>query len=108
MKMIQAIIRTEKFKEVEQTLEKSGFSSLTTAMVMGRGQQKGLQVGSTHYNILPKQMIWVIVQDDQVEKAIDVISSCAATGSIGDGKIFILDVLDTVRIRTREAGEKAI
>lgn len=104
MKMIQAVIRTEKFRDVEQEMEKSGFSSLTTTMVMGRGQQKGIQVGATHYNILPKQMIWLVVNDNEVEKAVDVISTSAGTGNIGDGKIFVLDIVDAIRIRTKETG----
>lgn len=104
MKMIQAVVRTEKFRDVEQAMEKAGFSSLTTTMVMGRGQQKGIQVGSTHYNILPKQMIWLVINDDEVEKAVDVITASAETGSIGDGKIFVLDIVNAIRIRTKESG----
>ncbi|HAK89758.1 MAG TPA: nitrogen fixation protein NifD [Nitrospiraceae bacterium] len=108
MKMIQAVIRTERFKTVEEALDKSGYSSLTTTMVMGRGHQKGLQVGSTHYTTLPKQMVWVVVEDDQVEKAVDIIATAAETGNIGDGKIFVLNVADVIRIRTRERGASAI
>lgn len=89
-------------------MEKAGFSSLTTTLVMGRGQQKGIQVGSTRYNILPKQMIWLAVNDDEVERAVDVISKAAETGSIGDGKIFVLDVVDAIRIRTKESGTTVI
>lgn len=108
MKMIQAIIRTEKFKSVEEQLEKSGFSSLTTTIVMGRGVQKGLSIGSTHYTTLPKQMLWVVVEDKDVEKAVEIIANSAETGNIGDGKIFILDVEDVIRIRTRERGASAL
>jgi nitrogen regulatory protein P-II 1 len=108
MKMIQAVIRTEKFREVEVALGKAGFSGLTTTTVMGRGNQKGLQVGATHYSTLPKQMVWVVVEDDQVGKAVDVITTIAETGNIGDGKIFVLDVVDAVKIRTKEKGSSAL
>lgn len=104
MRMIRAIIRPEKVEDVVNALEKEGFISLTKIDVFGRGKQKGIQVGSTVYDELPKVMLMIVVENEQMEKAINVIEDSARTGSIGDGKIFVTGVDETYTIRTGEKG----
>ena len=108
MKMIQAIIRPEKLKEVEDALMQAGFPGLTTTPVLGRGRQKGINVGSVHYDKLPKHMIWVVVPENRENEAVRIIQEKGSTGAIGDGKIFILDVDRVMRIRTKEQGEEVL
>jgi len=104
MRMIRAIIRPEKVEDVVNALEKEGFISLTKIDVFGRGKQKGIQVGSIVYDELPKVMLMIVVENEQVKKAINVIEDSARTGSIGDGKIFVTAVDETYTIRTGEKG----
>ncbi len=112
MKKIEAIVRPTKLEEVKTSLEDAGFSSLTIVDVKGRGQQKGIiqQWRGQEYRVdtLPKLKIDLIVNDEDVDKAIDIIVSSARTGNIGDGKIFVLPVEKVVRIRTGERDGKAI
>lgn len=97
---------------MKASLEDAGFSSLTIVDVKGRGQQKGIiqQWRGQEYRVdtLPKLKIELIVNDEDVDKAIDIIVSSARTGNIGDGKIFVLPVEKVVRIRTGERDGKAI
>ncbi|MDW7999336.1 MAG: P-II family nitrogen regulator [Thermodesulfovibrio sp.] len=102
MKMIRAFIRPEKEQEVVLALEGAGYPSLTKMPVFGRGKQKGLQVGPVHYDELPKTLIMMVVEDEDVEKVIDIIQNKARTGFIGDGKIFISPVERAFTIRTGE------
>jgi len=104
MKMVRAIIRREKEYEVILKLEASGFSSLTKVHVFGRGKQKGLTVGSVHYDELPKVMLMMVVNDEDVDKIVGIISETARTGSIGDGRIFISPVEEAYTVRTGERG----
>ena len=104
MKMIRAIIKPEKVEEVVNALEKEGIISLTKVDVFGRGKQKGIQVGSSIYDELPKVMLMIVVEDAEVEKAIDVVGDNARTGNIGDGKIFVSAVDEAYTIRTGEKG----
>ena len=112
MKKIEAIIRPTKLEEVKASLENAGFNSLTIVDVKGRGQQKGIiqQWRGQEYRVdtLPKLKIDLIVNDEDVDKAIDIIVSSARTGNIGDGKIFVLPVEKVIRIRTGERDGKAI
>lgn len=112
MKKIDCIVRSNKIEEVKSALEEAGIFGLTTEPVRGHGRQQGrteLYRGSTYsINLLPKARIEVIVSDEQVERAIDAIVAAARTGEIGDGKIFISDVIDVIRIRTGERGEAAL
>jgi len=103
MKMIRAFIRPEKEQEVVQALEGSGFPSLTKMPVFGRGKQKGLQVGPVHYDELPKTLIMMVVNDDDVTKVINLMMDKARTGFVGDGKIFVSPVETTYTVRTGEA-----
>jgi len=112
MKKLDCIIRVNKLEEVKAALEEAGIVGMTTEPVRGHGRQQGrteLYRGSTYsINLLPKARIEVVVRDDQLEQAIEVISDVARSGEIGDGKIFVADVLDAIRIRTGERGETAL
>ena len=100
MKMIKAVIRPEKEFDVIRGLEKEGFYSLTKLDVLGRGKQKGVQVGSAIYDELAKLMLIIVVEDKDVPKLIQTIQECAKTGNFGDGKIFVSDVKEAYTIRT--------
>lgn len=100
MKMIRAIIRPEKEDDVIKSLEDSGFPSVTKVDVLGRGKQKGIQVGTAVYDELAKTMVMVVVEDDQLERATQAITNSAKTGNFGDGKIFITPVESAITIRT--------
>lgn len=104
MKMIRAIIKPEKAEDVIDALEKEGFISLTKIDVFGRGKQKGIQVGSTVYDELPKVMLLIVVKDEKLKDAIHTIEDNARTGNIGDGKIFITAIDEAYTIRTGEKG----
>ena len=108
MKMIRAVIRPEAVDKVADSLETGGFTALTRIEVFGRGKQKGIKVGNVVYDNLPKTMLMLVVGDDDVEKAVKIIEDGARTGNIGDGKIFILDLPECIRIRTGETGKAAI
>ncbi len=112
MRKIEAIIRPMKFEEVKSALTDAGFVSMTVMEVRGRGQQKGLvqQWRGREYcvDLLPKTRIEVVVSERDVDKVVEVIQNTAATGSIGDGKIFVIPVERTIRIRTGEEDGEAI
>jgi len=92
MKMIRAIVRPEKEEEVVLALERAGIVSLTKMDVLGRGQQRGIQVGATIYDELPKVQLMIVVEDAQVDAALTAIEAGAKTGQRGDGKIFVSPV----------------
>ncbi len=104
MKMIRAIIRPNKEEKVVEHLEKDGFYSMTKMNVFGRGKQKGIRVGTVCYDELPKVMLMLVVNDEEVTKAVNVIQNSARTGNIGDGKIFVTDVSEAYTVRTGETG----
>lgn len=104
MKMIQAIVRPEAADNVAEGLADAGFVSLTKIPVFGRGKQKGITVGTTHYDELPKTMILMVVEDANVDSALKMIQSKAYTGNFGDGKIFISPVDEAITVRTGEKG----
>lgn len=112
MKKIEAIIRPHKLDEVQEALSEAGFAGLTVSEVRGYGRQKGHKevYRGTEYNInfVPKVKIELICSDDKLEKAIEIIINVGKTGQVGDGKIFIYDVKDAIRIRTGESGEAAL
>ena len=112
MKQIECIIRPAKLEEVKEALGKYGIKGMTVTNVIGCGLQQGkteVYRGNTYtINLLPKVKLEVVVPDSSVDQIIDIIVENARTGEIGDGKIFISDLLNTVRIRTGETGEKAI
>ena len=105
MKLIRAMIRPEREELVVEALERAGIVSLTKMDVLGRGQQRGVQVGATVYDELPKVQLMIVVDDAKVDAAIDAIEAGARTGQYGDGKIFISPVDAAYTIRT---GQKTI
>lgn len=104
MKMVRAIIRPNKEEKVVENLEKEGFVSLTKMNVFGRGKQKGIRVGTVCYDEIPKVMLMLVVEDSEVQKAVNIIQNSARTGNIGDGKMFVTDVLEAYTVRTGREG----
>ena len=112
MKKIEAIIKPFKLDEVKEALHEVGIQGITVTEAKGFGRQKGhteLYRGAEYVvDFLPKIKIEVVVVDDQAQAAIEVIQNAARTGRIGDGKIFVSDIAEVVRIRTGECGAAAI
>ena len=112
MKKIEAIIKPFKLDEVKDQLNEKGAFGITVTEVKGFGRQKGhteLYRGAEYIvDFLPKTKLEVVVKDGQLEEIVGVITKAAQTGRIGDGKIFVSDLQDVIRIRTEERGEDAI
>ena len=112
MKKIEAIIRPEKVDDVRKALEKAGYPGMTITEVEGHGKQKGVtrqwRGESYKVDLLPKVKLELAVSDKDVDKIVSTISSAAKTGATGDGKLFISDLKEAVRIRTGERGEEAL
>ena len=112
MKKIEAIIKPFKLDEVKEALHEVGLQGLTVTEAKGFGRQKGhteLYRGAEYVvDFLPKVKIEVVMEDALVERAIEAIQKAARTGRIGDGKIFVLNVEEAIRIRTGERGSDAI
>jgi nitrogen regulatory protein P-II 1 len=112
MKKIEAIIKPFKLDEVREALQEIGIQGLSVTEVKGFGRQKGhteLYRGAEYVvDFLPKVKIEVVLSDDMADAAIDAIIEAAKTDKIGDGKIFISDISQAIRIRTRESGEDAL
>lgn len=112
MKKIEAFIRAEKLEDIKEMLEKYSLNGMSVFQVMGCGKQKGwtefVRGTEVDYNFLPKLKIELVVMDEQAEGVISYILEKAYTGEYGDGKIFISDIQDAIRIRTQERGTDAI
>jgi nitrogen regulatory protein P-II 1 len=112
MKKVEAIIKPFKLEEVKEALNTLGIQGMTVSEVKGFGRQKGhteLYRGAEYIvDFLPKVKIEVVVKDEILEKVLEAVTEAAKTGRIGDGKIFVSPVEDTIRIRTGETGEEAI
>jgi len=112
MKKIEAVIKPFKLDEVREALSEIGVTGLTVTEVKGFGRQRGhteLYRGAEYVvDFLPKVKVTLIIGDTAVDRAIEAIIKAARTGKIGDGKIFVTDVAQVVRIRTGESGEQAI
>lgn len=114
MREMIIIIRPEKLEKVKQILDEAGLGGISITSVMGCGSQRGLEEGpvmqgmKTSVNLLPKIRVQIVVEDDQVEDIITDLRDRVATGHVGDGKIFIRDIEDAVRIRTGERGSRAL
>jgi nitrogen regulatory protein P-II 1 len=112
MKKIEAIIKPFKLDDVKSALHELGVQGMTVIEAKGHGRQKGhteLYRGAEYViDFLPKVKIEVVVTDDQVADAVAAIQKAAQTGKVGDGKIFVSDVLEVIRIRTGETGSQAI
>ena len=112
MKLVTAIIKPFKLDDVREAISEIGIDGLTVTEVKGFGRQKGhteLYRGA-EYNIdfLPKIKIEIVIADEKLDEAIDIIQKISNTGKIGDGKIFVFSVEKAIRIRTKEENEKAI
>lgn len=109
MMKVEAIVRPESLQTIIERLDELGHSGITKTEVEGHGRQKGIveQFRGKEYRLtfIPKVKIEIVVKDKDVEKVIDAIAESAYTGQIGDGKIFISEVKDAVRVRTRERGD---
>ena len=112
MKLITAIIKPFKLEEVRETLAEVGVSGITATEVKGFGRQKGhteLYRGAEYQvDFLPKIKIEVVVASDKLEATLEAITKAAHTGKIGDGKIFVIPIDQTIRIRTGETNEAAL
>ncbi|MDF2869026.1 MAG: family nitrogen regulator [Anaerocolumna sp.] len=112
MKKIEAIVRPEKLEPLKEALLKKQVNGLTINQVLGCGKQYGfteyVRGNTIIMNTLPKIEITLVVPDDRMEEIIDTIIDIAQTGKFGDGKIFVTDIVDCIRIRTKERGEKAL
>jgi nitrogen regulatory protein P-II 1 len=112
VKKIEAIIRPEKMDDVRRALEASGYPGISITQIEGHGKQKGVtrQWRGEVYKVdlLPKIKVEIVASDKDQEKILIAIQKAAGTGSVGDGKIFVSDVTDVLRIRTNERGEKAL
>ena len=112
MKKIEAIIRPFRIDDVREALGEIGVKGMTLTEVKGYGRQKGhteLYRGSEYQiDFLPKLKLEIVVADKMVDQVVDVILKAAKTGQVGDGKIFLYDVEDVIRVRTGESGESAL
>jgi len=112
MKKIEAIIRPEQMEDMKESLKPLDLNGISMTQIMGSGCQKGwtefIRGAKVDYNFLPKIKIELVVSDDQLEDVISMIIATAKTGEIGDGKIFISEIQDAIRIRTGERGLAAL
>ena len=112
MKKIEAIIQPFKLEEVKEALKSIGIDGMTIAEVRGHGRQKGHKevYRGQEYNVdlLPKVKVELVVPDARSEEVIKTLTAAARTGNIGDGKIFVYDVAEAIRIRTEDRGESAL
>jgi nitrogen regulatory protein P-II 1 len=112
MKKIEAIVKPFKLEEVKDALGEIGIEGMTITEVRGFGRQKGhteIYRGSEYtVDFLPKIKVEIVIADSLADSAVDAIVRTAKTGKIGDGKVFVSDIEEAVRIRTEERGEKAL
>ncbi len=112
MKKIETIVKPYKLDNIKEALSKLGIFGMTVSDVKGFGRQKGhteLYRGAEYQvEFVPKIKIEIVTADDKVESIIDAVSSVANTGKVGDGKIFVIPIEETIRIRTGERGEVAL
>ncbi len=112
MKKLEAVIRPEKLEDVKDLLNQAGIHGMTVSMVSGCGLQKGVKEvyrgTEININLLPKVKIEIVVASEKVEGIIEGISKVCKTGKVGDGKIFISNIEEVVRIRTGEKGASAL
>jgi len=112
MKKIEAIIKPFKLDEVKEALQEVGIQGITVTEAKGFGRQKGhteLYRGAEYVvDFLPKVKIEIVINEDRVDSSVEAIQKAARTGRIGDGKIFVLNVEEAIRIRTGETGADAI
>jgi nitrogen regulatory protein P-II 1 len=112
MKKIEAVVQPFKFEEVKEALKGIGIDGMTVTEVRGHGRQKGhkeIYRGQEYQvDLLPKMKVECVVPDARAEEVLAVMTAAARTGNIGDGKIFVYDVVEAVRIRNEDRGESAL
>jgi nitrogen regulatory protein P-II 2 len=112
MKIVSAVIKHVKLQDVQKALSASGVQGITITEVKGFGRQKGfteIYRGIQHeVKFLPKVKVEVAVPDEKLDEVVSIIEGAARTGEVGDGKIFVYELLDVVRIRTGERGKEAL
>lgn len=111
MKKLEIIIKSEKLEQLKKIMDDNHVTGLNVANIMGFGHQRGYADGNgdgLNFNLLPKIKVETVVADDQAEKVVNAVVSGIHTGKFGDGKIFVYDVVDAVRIRTGAHGDEAI
>jgi len=112
MKKIEAVIKPHKLDDVKSRLNELGITGMTISEVKGFGRQRGhkeiYRGAEYHIDFIPKILMEIVLEDDKAEQVVEAISETARTGSIGDGKIFVIPVEEVVRIRTGERGNEAI
>jgi nitrogen regulatory protein P-II 1 len=112
MKRIEVVMRPTKFDDVKEALSSIGITGMTVTDVRGYGRQRGRTEkyrGNTYIvNLLPKVKLEFVVPDDRAEEAVEVVLEAARTGEIGDGKVFLSEVEEAIRIRTGERGDAAL
>lgn len=107
MKMVKAIVRPEKSAEVLNALAEAGFVAASKISILGRGKERGLKMGSIYYDEIPKETIMICINDENLDKVVDIIIKSARDGkkgSYGDGKIFILPVEEAYSISDGSKG----
>ncbi len=107
MQLVRAIIRTEKVGEVLSELLSAGFPAVTKMDVFGRGKQKGVKVGEVYYDEIPKEMLLMVVKDEDKDDVVKIIMKYARTGEnghFGDGRIFVSPVEEAYTVSTKSAG----
>jgi nitrogen regulatory protein P-II 1 len=112
MKKIEAVVQPFKMEEVKEALKNIGIDGMTISEVRGHGRQKGHKevYRGQEYNVdlLPKVKFELVIPDTRLEEVVDCITNAARSGKIGDGKIFVYDLLDVIRIRNGDRGEQAV
>lgn len=113
MQKIEAIVRPEKLDDVKNALTAAGYHGMNIVHVTGRGVQRGIihqGRGGESYTVdmLPKVKVEVVIADEEVDAVVKIICDAARTGNIGDGKLFIMPVIDAIRVRTGERGDEAV
>jgi nitrogen regulatory protein PII len=112
MKLMKCIIQPHKLEQVKDALNEIGIKGMTVSEVKGYGRQRGHKeiYRGLEYNIffLPKIMLEVVIEDQMLDQAVKVVQENARTGHIGDGKIFVMEVVNAIRIRTGEEGQDAL
>ena len=112
MKMVMAVIRHERLQEVQDVLDECGVSGVTVTEVKGCGAQRGYtekyRGTAVHISLIPRLKIEAVMRAEIVKTVVDKMAAAARTGEVGDGKIFVLDIEDAVRIRTGEHGAETV
>jgi nitrogen regulatory protein PII len=112
MKMVMAVIRHERLQEVQDVLDECGVSGVTVTEVKGCGAQRGYtekyRGTAVHISLIPRLKIEAVMRAEIVKTVVDKMATAARTGEVGDGKIFVIDIEDAVRIRTGEHGAETV